>query len=162
MNGDGLVQMLADQDPTSRQTKTKRLLRDLEASAVESHRVVVVDDAFLLLGTDLVQILSRIRKKGCTRLLGFYTETGIVEGNPVAAEKFISGFNGGDVAQSEFLRQPALPGAEESFATPPGLRGIGQNQFNAQLVQSSCDLCGIVQAHRPVRFRRPRHVTAPV
>ena len=85
MNGDGLVQMLADQDPASRQTETKRLLRDLQAAAFESHRVVVVDDAFLLLGEDLVQI----GKKGCPRLLGFYTETGIVEGDPVLAEKFI-------------------------------------------------------------------------
>ena len=104
MNGDGLVQMLADQDPASRQTETKRLLRDLQAAAFESHRVVVVDDAFLLLGEDLVQILSRIRKKGCTRLLGLDTETGIVEGDPVLTEKLISGFNCGDVAQPEFLR----------------------------------------------------------
>ena len=104
--------MLADQHPASRQTETEGLLRDLQTAAFESHRVVVVDDAFLLLGEDLVQIRSRIRKKGCSRLLGLDTETGIVEWRSSPGEKLIGGFNGGDVAQPEFLRQSALPGAE--------------------------------------------------
>src|SRR4026209_9799 len=98
MNGDGLVQMLADQDPTSRQTETKRLLRDLQTAALESHRVVVVDDAFLLLGEDLVEILPQIGKKSRSPLLGFNSEARIVKGDPVGIEKLISSFNGGDVA----------------------------------------------------------------
>ena len=56
------IQMSTDQHTASRHTEAEGLLGNLETAAFKSHRVVVVDDAFVLLGEDLVQILARITR----------------------------------------------------------------------------------------------------
>ena len=60
--------------------------------AVKSHRVVIVDDAFMLLGKDLVQIVAWIGQKSCPGLLGFHAEIGIAQCDPVLTEKLIGRF----------------------------------------------------------------------
>src|SRR6185295_10545910 len=79
VNRERLVQMLTHQHTASCQTEAEGLLRDLQTAAFESDRIVVVDDPFLLLRKDLLQILSWIGKKCRSRLLGRDTETGIVQ-----------------------------------------------------------------------------------
>src|SRR5262245_64647466 len=71
VNADGPIQVLTDQDAASSHSETERLLWNLETAAFKSHGVVVVDDAFMLLREDLVQIVASIREKGGPRLLGF-------------------------------------------------------------------------------------------
>src|SRR4029434_7953761 len=154
--------MLTHQYSAACQTEAEGLLRDLQTAAFESDRVVVVDDPFLLLRKDLLQIPSWIGKKRCSRLLGLDTKTGVVQLRPVLPEKIIRRFQRGDLAQTKLLRQSALPGAEQPLTPSPCLRGIGQDQVNNELLQCPPDLGGTLWIPRLPRFGRPRHVASSI
>ena len=100
----GLVQMFTDQHRAAGHTEAKGLLWDLETAPLESHGIVVVHDAFLLLRKDLLQVLSRVGHKRRSGLFRLDTETGIVEGDPILAEKIIGRLHRCDVSQPELLR----------------------------------------------------------
>ena len=134
--------MLTHQHSAACQTEAEGLLGDLQTAAFESDRVVVVDDPFLLLRKDLLQIPSWVGKKCCSGLLGLDTKTAVVQFRPVLPEKIIRRFQRGDLAQPELLRESALPGAEQPLAPSPCLRRIGQDQVNTELLQCPPDLCG--------------------
>src|SRR5207237_7826867 len=104
MNGHRLIQVLTHQYSASRHAEAKRLFWNLEAPAFISHRVVVVDDAVMLLGEDLVQIVTRISQKGRPGLLRFNTEISIVQSDPLVSEKFIGRFHRCDCAEATLLR----------------------------------------------------------
>src|SRR5258706_10439288 len=104
MDRQRLVQMFTDQHRAAGHTETEGLLWDLETATLESHGVVVVHDASLLLREDLLQVLSRVGHKRRSGLFRLDTETGIVEGDPFLSEKIIGRLHRGDVSQPELLR----------------------------------------------------------
>ena len=92
MKAQGLVQVLTNQHPASSHTEAECLLRNLKTAPFKSHSIVVIDDAVMLLGEDLLEIGSRIGQKGRPRLLGLNTEASIVQIDPIVPQKRIGGF----------------------------------------------------------------------
>src|SRR5688572_15314538 len=89
--------------------------------------VVAGHHALMLQREDQVQILPSDRNKSSSTLTGFYTELEIEHLDVFRPEKLISRFHRGHLSQPQFLRQPSLPGAKATFATPPSLGRISRN-----------------------------------
>ena len=117
----GLVQVFAHQHAALGQTVTKLLGRDLQAAAPVTDRVVSPDHSGLLTGEDLVQVGSMRGNKGGAFLLGLNGEAAIVKGDPLLVEEPIGLLEGSDAFEAQLLRQPALPGPKQPFATSPSL-----------------------------------------
>src|SRR6202140_5399870 len=83
-------------------------------------------------------------------------------GNAVLAQEAIGFLHRGDPAQSQLLRQPALPGAEVPLAASARLRRIRRNHLNAQITHGPSHLGQPLPVYDLSFFRRQPEVAAAI
>ncbi len=98
------------------------------------------------------------------RALGFgrHRETGVVAGQINLAQERVGLGHRGDGGQAQFLRQAILQCREHALRAPPGLGGVGRDQFDAQLAQGSAHLGRVVLVHLAAGLGRVPVVRGPV
>src|ERR1700674_3144905 len=134
-----------------------RVGRDLETASVPLHDVVVADRALVMKAADAIQIL-RSGTPGFFRLAGRTAEAPVVVGQE-AAEDFVGRFHFGCTGEAEFAGEAILKGAPQAFDAALGLRGLGGDVGDAELLQSAAEL-GRLAATSELFFDRPVIVVA--
>src|ERR1700730_1026455 len=117
------------------------LLRDLEATAVPLHEVVVADDTLVHEAADTVERVGRFPPGGC----GFAclpSETTVVVGDKFA-QHGVGGIDVGRFCQAQFAGEAILQDAPEAFDAALGLRTIGSDEGDAELFQGTAELRGL-------------------
>src|SRR5580658_769104 len=114
------------------------LRRDLEAAAVPLHDVVVADRAFVNEAADTVQILG-------SRAPGFFGFARRAAEAPVVVRKksakdFVGRLEIGGAGQPQFAGEAILKGAPEAFDAAFGLRRVGGNVGDAELLKRTAEL----------------------
>ena len=135
--------------------------RDLQAQVLVAHRVVIADHTVLLHTEDVRQVAGE-RHEGGGCVLGRPGEAGIVGRQEVLFQEPVGGRHIGDAGEIEFLRQAFLQGAEHALRAAPGLRRIGRDQLNTELLQGTSDLGWIVLVDLAAGLRRVPIVRGPV
>ena len=97
--------------------------------------VVLGNHAFVLNGKDSIQVQVGHWNKSGTLLRGRDHEPPIKFSDVLAAQKVIGFIDAPDLTDSQFLRQPALPGTKVSFTPASRLGRIGRDRLNAQILQ---------------------------
>src|SRR5579883_2420278 len=115
------IQMFMDGDRASGQRVAEPGFLDLPAPIRNGDGVVFGHHAFGLHGEDPVQIASSAAPECRARPCRLHRKLLVELSDVPLSQKPVGGFRRGDPRQSEFLRQPALPGAEAAFRTAPCL-----------------------------------------
>jgi hypothetical protein len=127
--------------------------RDLEASSVPLHDVVVANHALVMEAADVVEIFGSRPPNG----FGFArraTEAPIVV-RQEAAQDLVGGDEIVGSGQTQFTGETILESAPEAFDASFGLRTSGRDVGDAELFQSAAELRGLAATgelffHRPV------------
>ena len=114
---------------------------------------VIADHTVLLHTEDVRQVAGERHESGAC-VLGRPGETGIVGRREVLFQEPVGGRHIGDAGELEFLRQAFLQGAEHALRAAPGLRRIGRDQLNTELLQGTSDLGWIVLVDLAAGLRR--------
>src|SRR5271169_1494817 len=129
-----------------------RLGRDLETAAVPLHDVVVADRTLVMKTADAIQFGG----SGTPGLLRFPrrpAEAAIVVGEK-AAEDCVGRFDIGGAGQPEFAGQAILKSAPEALDAALGLRTVGRDVGDAELLEGAAEL-GWLAATGELFFERP-------
>jgi hypothetical protein len=154
-DGQRVIEMFVHEDSATRQTAAPARRFDLQPAVAELNGVVAGYGARLLDGKDEIQIPAPTGHEGMAWLKGGDAETPVEIGDVFLAQELVGSLWRGDPAQAQLLREPALPSAEVPLRATPGLRGVGRNHLNAQLLQCSAHLrepLRIDLSARPGRF----------
>src|ERR1017187_1283926 len=143
----GPVQVLAYNHAAPRQRSPPAHGFDLQSQVLKADRVVAVHRALELQRKDALQVFPPIGHKGSARLRRCYLEAAIELPDVMLAQKDVRRLHRPDPTQAQFLRQPALPGAEAAFAPSPRLRRVGGNHAYSQLAQRPPHLRETVVVH---------------
>jgi hypothetical protein len=139
-DGETAIQVLVDVDPCSGITDALGARGDLEPFPVEGDGVVAGDGALMLEGEDLFRLqIGRPGTVGGAGVSCRESEAG-VEGGQVGPEDAIGFLQGSSLSFAQFLDQSILKGAKESFHTSLGLRGVGGEGFDSQLMHQAAEL----------------------
>jgi len=112
--------------------------RDLEAATVPLHHVVIADGAFVDEATYPIQVLG----SGTPCFFSFAwcaTEAPVVI-RKESAEDFVGRFQIANPGQPQFAGEAILKGAPEAFDAAFGLRRVGSNVGDAELLESATEL----------------------
>src|SRR4030095_12202476 len=142
------VQMLVDQDTTSRQGGAPALRLDLEYGVCPSDGVVLIDDSFVLDREHPVQVRALYSQKCCSGLCRSNGKLFVELGYVGLAQEGIGLIVVGNAGQTQFLRQAPLPGLEASLSPASRLGGIGRNHVNAEFLHSPSHLRQFTTIHR--------------
>ena len=118
-----------------------RLRRDLEAASVPLHDVVVADAALVMKAADAVEIFG----SGPPSFFCFArcaTEAAVVVGQE-AAQDLVGGVQIVGAGQTQLAGETILKGAPETFDASLGLRTLGSDVGDAELLQRAAELCGL-------------------
>src|SRR6266478_4721316 len=118
----GFVQMLMNRHPTAGQRSAQLTTLKLPDPVGEAHRVVARYYPLVLQREDQVEIFAAQRHKGGSFLTGRHGEALIELSQVVLTQKVVGLLQGRDAAQSQLLRQPALPSAKPALAATARLR----------------------------------------
>ena len=121
-----------------------RLGRDLETASVPLHDVVVADAALVMKAADAVQIFGS-GTPSLFRLARGATEAAVVVGQE-AAQDLVGGVQIVGTGQTQFAGEAILKGAPEAFDAALGLRTVGGDVGDAELLQSAAELRGFAAA----------------
>src|SRR6185437_6534007 len=135
------------------EAKALGLGRDLEASSVPLHDVVVANDALVMKAADVVEIFG----SGAPSGFGFArsaTEAPIVV-RQEAAQDLVGGNPIVGSGQTQFTGETILESSPEAFDASFGLRAAGRDVGDGELLQSAAELrrlaaTGELFFHRPV------------
>ena len=135
------IESLIDVDFGSRKAEAFGLLGDLKAVAIPLHDIVVADDAFVHEAADAFEILRSLAPDGC----GFARqscEAAVVVGDELA-EHSIGRVDVSRFGQTEFAGETILQHAPETFDAAFGLRAVGGDEGDAELIQGAAELSGL-------------------
>ena len=121
-----------------------RLGRDLEMASLPLHNIVVADVAFMMKAADAIQIFWG-GAPGFFRIARGATEAAVVVGQE-AAQDLIGGVQIVGTGQTQFACEAILKSAPETFDATLGLRTLGCDVSDAELLQSAAELCGLAAA----------------
>ena len=125
-------------DLGSGEAEALRLGRDLEASSVPLHHVVVADQAFVMEAADVVEVFG----SRTPSFFGFArraTETSVVV-RQESAQDLVGGDPIIGSGQTQFAGETILKSAPETFDAALGLRTLGSDIGDAELLQSTAEL----------------------
>src|SRR5689334_19551567 len=127
--------MFIDRDTATGQGRSKPCRGNLQHTIGKLDRVVLRNHAFVLNGKDPIQGQMRYWNKGRALLRCTDRELPIEFRDVLASQKVIGLIDGPDMTDTEFLRQPALPGTKASFTPASRLRRVGGNRLNPYILQ---------------------------
>src|SRR5207248_6819549 len=112
-NRERLVQMFMHGYSAARQRRTKFGSFELPNAIAKTNRIIPSYHALMLQGENQVQLWAPQRDESSAALAGFDAEAAVELFHIFLSQKPISCGRRGDLAQSQFLRQPPLPRSEE-------------------------------------------------
>ena len=117
-----------------------RLGRDLEMASVPLHDVVVADAALVMKAADAIQIFGS-GTPSLLRIARRTTEAAVVVGQEVAQD-LVGGVQIVGTSQTQFTGKAILKGAPETLDATLGLRTLGSDVSDAELLQGAAELRG--------------------
>jgi hypothetical protein len=137
--------------PSASEAEAFGLGRDLEATPVPLHDVVIADAALMHEAADAVQIF----RSGAPRGFCFARSAGEA---PVvipeeSAEDLVGGVQIGRAGEAKFAGEAILKGAPQPFDASLGLRRVGSDVGDAELGQGAAELGGLTLSRRAVKWR---------
>src|SRR5262245_9355730 len=94
---------------------------------------------------DTIQILPMQGHEGVPFFGRSYSELAVELGDVGMEKKVVRLLNGPNAADSQFLRQTALPGSEAAFASAARLGRVGRNHPDSKIPHRPPDLCYIAR-----------------
>src|SRR5438067_13530965 len=101
--------------------------RNLQPQALESHGIVIADNALLLHAEHVLPLPKRNRHESAARLRSRNRKTSVVIGQEDLCNEAVGRLRIDDAGERKFLWQPILQGAEDALTAPARLRRIGCN-----------------------------------
>jgi hypothetical protein len=143
---EGAIEMSVDLDAEPSEAAATRPRPELEEAPVELHRVIALDGAQVLETADAVEVcLGRSGPPGGCRVRRRVREVGIVaREKPV--EHALGLGDGRRLSEPEFDDEAILKGAKEPLDATLGLRGVGANPADAEVLEGAADLGGLGSA----------------
>ena len=129
-----LIQMFAHRDRASRERSPPARRLDLKNLSAHHNCVVPVHHSFLLHREHDVQVLSPAGQKRAARPRGRHSKPPIELRHVVLPQKLVGPLQRHNSMQSQFLRQPSLPGPKPPFRSPSRLRRIRRNHPYVQFL----------------------------
>jgi hypothetical protein len=117
---------------------------DLKAESVPLHDIVVADDAFMVEAADAVQVCWS-RSPGFLRIARSAGEATIVISDE-SGQELIGGVEIGGSGEAEFAGEAVLQSAPESLDAAFGLRALGGDVSDTELLEGTAELGGILAA----------------
>jgi hypothetical protein len=153
VDGDASGQVLDELHSGTGEAEPPRLRRDLEATTVPLHDVIIADDAFVDEAADAIQ-LARCWAPGLFRLGRGAAEAAVVVGQE-AAQDVVGGEQIGGSGQAQLAAQAILEDAPEPLDAALGLRALGGDEGDPELLERPAELGGLLASgqllfHRPV------------
>ena len=105
-----------------------------------AHAVVVADPALLLEAEHVAPMRLGHLNEGRGRLVGGHREAAVVLSQVDLAQEPVGGLDGGASGQRQLLGQTVLEGAKGALAAAPGLRRVGRDVADAELLERPSDL----------------------
>ena len=140
------VQMLVHNGIAAGQGAAPSYLVNLQGQILKADGVIPVDGAFELQREDQVQIAARTGGEGRPALGRGSLKAAVELRDRVLAQKAVGIGDGADCLESQFLRQPCLPGGETAFRASARLGRVSRNPLHAQIAQ------------RPSQLRHPMRI----
>ena len=139
-DGVGAVGVDVDFDPRLDEMRPHRALRDLQLQRAVGDAIVMADLPLLLDAQDLVEVDAGNGREGRAFARRRNRETGVVGGQVDLANKGVRRFDRCDPGELELLGQPALKRPERALRTASGLRRIGPDRLDPELLEGPADL----------------------
>ncbi len=117
---------------------------------MERHAIIVAGVAVFLNAENLAKIDARDCNESRAFPFGLDREARIVGRNIDIPDEGVGGLDRGDPGQRKLLGQTVLQSVEDAFRAAPGLRRIGRDMFDAQMMSA-----------RPACVRRVRSTFPP-
>ena len=153
VESDPTVQSLVELHFGAGETEPSGLRRDVEAASFPLHNIVMTDHALVHPAADAVQIA------GCGPPGGFgiarrTSEAAVVVGQE-SPQDLVGGVQIAGTGQTQFADQTILEDAPEAFDAALGLRTVGSDVGDAELLEGAAELGRLTLAgelffHRPV------------
>jgi hypothetical protein len=154
---DTAIKSLVDLHFGASEAETASLLGDLEAASFPLHDVVVADDAFVHETADALETFRSRAPGGCV-FAGLLGERAVVVGDEFA-QHGVGSVAVRSLGQTQFAGEAILPYAPETLDAGFGLRTVGGDEGDAELLQSATELRGLAFS-RALLFERPDVVVA--
>ena len=138
---DAPVERLMDVDFGAGKAEALSLLGDLEALALPLHDVVVADHALMNEAADAVEIFGGWAPCGL-HFTGTAGEAAVVVGDKDAQDG-VGGIEIAGLRQAEFAGEAILKHAPEAFDAAFGLRAVGGDESDAELIEGAAELGGL-------------------
>src|SRR5271169_1107878 len=152
---DPAIEALVQVNFGAREGETAVLGRDLQATALPLHNIVVADDAFVEERADTLELI-RSGAPGFDDVARGTREAAVVVGDEVP-QHGVGRVQIGGLGEAEFAAQAVLEDAPEAFDTAFGLRRLRGDESDAELREGAAELRGLALAgafffERPVRI----------
>jgi PAS domain S-box-containing protein len=133
-----------DLDCGSGETEAAGLGMNLQPAAVPLHNVIVADDAFMGEATDAFEVF-RSRAPGVGCVAGSASEAAVVVGDE-ASQDAVGRVQIVGLGQAEFAGEAILKHAPKAFDAAFGLRALGGDEGDAELLERATELRGLALA----------------
>ena len=146
------VRVDMDLDPRAHEMGPHRAFGDLQFQRAVGDAIVLADLPLLLDAQDLVEIDAGNGREGRALAGGLNREAGVVFRQIAVADEGVGRLHIGYAGEPQFLRQPILQRRERPLGSPSGLRRIGPDMLDAQLLERPSDLGRMAAAISPPAF----------
>lgn len=134
-DADGLVEMFVNQDAALRERDAKVRWADLKDPVLIGNGVVLVDGSFGLNREDEIEVqMCWNRDESGTFLFGGFCKSFVEIGDEMIFEKAVGRFDCFDAVKSELVGKPALKSLVHPFTSAPGLRRVGWDHSDSEVV----------------------------
>ena len=114
----------------------------LHDHVMKVHGVIPIDSAFVSLREDHLQVPVPAGEERRSALGCGYRKAAVELGHVVVVEKLVGPVQRSDPAQTQLLRQPALPGREVPLLAASCLRRVGRDHLHSQFLHGAAYLRG--------------------
>jgi hypothetical protein len=135
---------------------------DLQECVRPAHGIVLIHRTVMMDGKHTIQICSLARDEGGAFLSGRYTEFSVELTDIRVVEKTIGFIDGSTAGQSQFLRQPTLPGSETAFTASASLGRVRRDGLNSQFIHGPANLRSFLVIDRTSTFGSEKEMAGPV
>src|SRR5271166_1718103 len=153
-DGVGAVGVDVDLDARLDEVRAHRAFRDLQLERPGGDAIVVADLPLLLLAQDLVEIDARNQGEGRAFAGRIDGEPGVVGGQIDLADEGVRRLDIGYAGERELVDETVLKRPEHALRSAPGLRRIGPDMLNPELLERPSHLGGMAAVNLAARLRR--------